>query len=300
MERELVYTSVIATYALKKGVLDSPKNISFQTNNNETNYTLRIKQCGNRTIAVSTDKPVGWAQLLEPLYCLERLLMVLDGAFIPLKDINFSGSPDNDNGQVVKSQVISQRLSYFTSDNHFTITEQLVDFQDVLNEPLFKRWQDLLKELAIVNQVYLYNLGKSGMPVDLRLAFLIELAEPMVEIVNAEKNLFPSLNPGDRGTSLKQCLNALYNSFGDVIFEKERKSDYGAFLSKLVDSRIRIMHIKRNQKKEYFNGKYCAYYMMKISLLYRRILLDLLDISYDRYKDNLKNITVKLDRWVLG
>lgn len=225
--------------------------------------------------------------------------MVLDGTFIPLKDIEFSGPQGKDYGLTAKEQVITQRLSYFTLDNCFTIKEQLVDFENVLDESFFERWQELLKELDIVNQVYLYNLGKTGMPVDIRLAFLIELAEPMVEIVNAKKNLFPSIKPGEKGTCLKQCLDTLFNSFGDVIFEQERKSDYRAFLSKLVDSRIRIMHIKRNQKKEHFDGEYCVYYMMKISLFYRRILLDLLGVPYDMYRDNLINITVRLDEWMM-
>ena len=58
-----------------------------------------------------------------------------------------------------------------------------------MKDNLFSRWKDLLRELDIANQVYLYNMAKTGMPVDLRLAFIIELAEPISELVNAEVNI---------------------------------------------------------------------------------------------------------------
>ncbi|SET31117.1 hypothetical protein SAMN05216348_1157 [Olsenella sp. KH3B4] len=147
--------------------------------------------------------------------------MIFDGAFINLEDISFSGSPDGDNGKAEKGQVFAKRLSYFRTDSRFTIHDKLVEYQDVLNDGLMRRWATLLDELSITNQTYLYMLADSGMPADLRLAFLVELAEPMVEIVNKEKGIYPSLHPGERGTNLKQCLNALGNSYGDVIFFAE-------------------------------------------------------------------------------
>ena len=104
----------------------------------------------------------------------------------------------------------------------------------------------MLRELDIANQVYLYNMAKTGMPVDLRLAFIIELAEPISELVNAEVNILPSLKPGKECTTLRNCLKELINSFGTMIFAKEMNGDYDEFSSTLVNSRVRIMHIKMN------------------------------------------------------
>ncbi len=136
------------------------------------------------------------------------------------------------------------------------------------------------------------------MPVDLNLAFLVELAEPMVEIVNHKKDRFPSLQPGSRGTSLKQCLNALINAYGLQIFSDEVANDYDGLLRRLVASRVRIMHIKRNQEgKAIVDGRECVFYLMKLSLLYRVILLDLLDIPGDVYSQRLKDATEMIDGW---
>lgn len=215
--------------------------------------------------------------------------MIFDGAFINLEDISFSGSPDGDNGKVEKAQVFEKRLSYFKTDSSFTIHDKLVEYQDVLNDGLMRKWVSLLYELSITNQIYLYMLADSGMPVDLRLAFLVELAEPMVEIVNKEKGIFPSLHPRERDTNLKQCLNALINSYGDAIFCREQSNhEYDDVLSTLVNSRVRIMHIKTKMPaSKYFDAKNSVCYMRKMNLLYRSVLLDLLGIPRDSYQPKL-------------
>jgi hypothetical protein len=299
MEKEQIYTSVKATYRLENGILGGPKDVSFQTNYNGIIYVLRIYQQGIRVISVSTEKPVNWAELLGPLYCLERLLMVFDGTFIPLTDIEFLGSPYGDNGKIVKTQAIKQRLSYFKTDNHyFTIKDKLVDFRDVLDIHLFVQWQKLLEELDIVNQVYLYSTAKTGITVDIRLAFLIEMAEPLIEILNAKKKL----DSKKKKFHLKECIKVLINTYGNVIFAKERQrqSNCDTFLNTLVNSRVRIMHIKRNQEKDYFDDKHCVAYMRKMSLMYRIILLELLDVPYENYENRLIKIVESIDRWMIN
>lgn len=81
------------------------------------------------------------------------------------------------------------------------------------------------------------------------MCILIELAEPLVEIVKKHTNFYASLTPGARGTSLKNCLDALITKYGVDIFERELSNDYEKFLSALVNSRVRIMHIKREQNR---------------------------------------------------
>lgn len=56
------------------------------------------------------------------------------------------------------------------------------------------------------------------------------------------------------------------------------------------------MHIKKNQK-DFFDGKECIKYSLKFSLLYRRILLSLLGVPYQEYKENIKSASKKIDEW---
>lgn len=54
----------------------------------------------------------------------------------------------------------------------------------------------------------------------------------------------------------------------------------------MVNSRVRIIHIKREQKGLYFNGNESVLYTLKISLLYRCIIFKVLNINELNYIDN--------------
>lgn len=287
-----------------KTILRSTPDCNLTMDCDNVRYSIRIQQCNSRIITVHANKPVYWNALLEPLYDLERLLMIFDGVFITLQNIDFYDSLNDyhhDLKQLIKNQTIKQRLAYFDSDKICSIRDKLVDFSEVLNDDLLIRWKNLVEELDIANQVYLYNMADTGMPVDLRLAFIIELAEPLLEIVKAEKHIYPALKPGDKGTSLKQCLKALIDTYGKIIFVNEISTDYDGFLSKMIESRVRIMHIKNHQQPDnYFDGKYSVAYIRKLSFLYRIIVLDLLKIKEGKYKGRLIKRTEAIDEWMEG
>lgn len=61
----------------------------------------------------------------------------------------------------------------------------MLGFDSIITADLYCKWENLLDELDVVHQMYLYSLSNSGMTVDIKCAFLIELAEPLVEIVKS-------------------------------------------------------------------------------------------------------------------
>lgn len=190
------------------------------------------------------------------------------------------------------------RLSYFSSADFCSYSvDKLLEFDTTLAAELFDKWEKLLDELDVVHQMYLYSLSNSGITVDVKCAFLIELAEPLVEIVKGHTNYFSTLIPGARGTTLKSCLDALITKYGVDIFEKELSNNSEQFLSAMVNSRVRIMHIKREQRGIYFNGNESVLYTLKMSLLYRRIIFEVLGISEINYRDNLLKCVSRLDKW---
>ena len=132
-------------------------------------------------------------------------------------------------------------------------------------------------------------MGDTKITVDVKCAFLIELAETLVEVLKVYTNSFQKLKPGN-GTSLRACVKALIKEYGEDIFEKE-------ILSTVINSRVRIMHIKRNQKIKYFNGNESVLYILKLSLLYRRILLNILGVEEQMYVDKLQKCVSRLNRW---
>lgn len=313
MEHELCFTEVRATYS-PKGILAGPRRIAFDIempvgvyrdgDGVPVKFEVVIDQGPNRQIGLKTAEPMLWGCLLTPLYDIERLLAIFDGSFVPIENIDFTrpgdltGSGDVDCA-IAREHTLKQRLGYFASSSWSLSSKKLIDFWEVLTPELLERWHELLDELDIANQVYLYSLSDNGMPVDLRLAFLAELAETMVEIMKAERGWFPSLKPGERGTTLKDCLKAMIDTYGQAIFRREIKDDYDGLLSLLSDSRVRIMHIKRNRFKDAcVDGAACGFYLMKLSVLYRVMILDLLDIPEGVYAQRLSAATSALDEWM--
>lgn len=98
-----MFSTLEATYARDKGILSGPigplaidtivarsSDPRMPKANAKVPCNLTIAQGPKRTIRITTSEPVYWSRLLEPLYQLERLLMLFDGSFVPLSDLEFT------------------------------------------------------------------------------------------------------------------------------------------------------------------------------------------------------------------
>lgn len=299
MEQIIKCRSLTATFQGDKLLLGGPHIIEFDTTDDQKCH-IRIEQYGVRRIAITSNKDTSAFDLYAILTRIERLLMLLEGVFIPISELKLSESDTANEKQLISFQnnLIKGRLSYFSSADFCNYkADKLLEFDTVLTAELYSKWEQLLVELDLVHQVYLYFLSNSKITVDVKCAFLIELAEPLIEVVKEHTKFFSSLTPGPRGASLKNCLDALITKYGVDIFGSELASDYERFLSAMVNSRVRIMHIKREQKGVFFNGNESVLYMLKMNLLYRRIMFEVLGIDEAIYKDSLLKCVSRLDEW---
>lgn len=89
----------------------------------------------------------------------------------------------------------------------------------------------------------------------------------------------------------------MITKYGEDIFKSELSGNYEQFLSALVNSRVRIMHIKRKQSGVYFNGNESLLYIMKMSLLYRKIMFEVLDIDESHYRERLLKSVSRINQW---
>ena len=308
------FTRLVASYKRDEGILSGPAEISFSLVFRGSELSkeacanvgceVEIHQGPGRTIAITSGSPLYWGSLLALLSQVERLLMVFDGCFVSIADMRFSGSgggsrlPTAGDCAGARSHALKSRLPYYRSADFMFYDAKLIDFRNVLSTGLFAKWQGVLDDLEIVNQVYLYSVSDNGMPRDVSLAFLVEMAEPMVELLQAEQGVFPTLTPGTRDTSLKDCLRALISRYGSVIFKNEISSGLEDILGRLKGTRVQIMHIKRNWPEDKrLDGRHCVFYILKLSLLYRVVLLELLGIEEEDYAPRVSLITDRLDRW---
>lgn len=285
MEKTVKCKQLKASFGDKGIVFDGPKYTSFFINE-PANVQVVIEQDVNRVITISADHEVNASELNHIFSQVERLLMIFDGQFFPLANLEYTDSTETPDIQLLAyaRHCLTGRLSYFESSDFCKYAaNKLIDFSDVLSANLYHTWDTILNELDIVHQMFLYSSSNNGQPVDIKCAFLIELAEPLVEIVKDRKHYFSSLTPGEHGTSLKNCLDALICKYGEDIFAEELSSNYDVFLQTLVNSRVRIMHIKRAQRGYHFDGPESIFCSAKMSLLYRKVLFELLGIETEKY-----------------
>lgn len=297
MEKLAKCKVLIGTYINDNIILGGPHVAEFETRDNK--FFIKIEQCGYRKISIKASEETSVFELYGVFTKIERLLMIFDGQFLNLENLEFTDSSDTEKSMLksVGNNLMHQRLSYFKSSDLVSYkVDKLLEFEEVLNSDLYDKWEQLLEELDIAHQMYLYAMGDTKITVDVKCAFLIELAETLVEVLKVYTNSFQKLKPGN-GTSLKACVKALIEEYGKDIFEREMEANEKEFLSTVINSRVRIMHIKRNQKIKYFDGNESVLYILKLSLLYRRILLETLGVEKQVYVDKLRKCVSRLNRW---
>ena len=253
----------------------------------DSNLHVTIEQCYERTVCIKSDSPVAMAILWDEFATIEKLLMLMDGEFYSIKSVKFLSSDitDGDECDVYADECIARRLSYYKTDPVYCdILNGFIKYDTVLNPELISKWHKLQDELDIVHNMALYNIADTGITHDVKCAYFIEIFEPLVEIIGIYDKFFPSLEPGERNTTLKMCVDAVISNYGKDIFAKEFSKKKDEFLKTLVNTRNRIMHIKTRQEKKYLSGTESVLYLVKLCHLYRIVILSLLGIDYELYR----------------
>ena len=295
MDIAIKCNSLEARYSLNEGMLRCVEPFSFALEEQENIY-IRIQEIGIRVILISCDKEVEAQRLYSILLKIERLLNVLDGAFVPLEDIIIEGNKSKEYYNELIEHLKIQRLHYFTSAKFLSVnSDRFLNYENILSSSLYEQWSILLDELGVVNQMYLYATSDCGLTNDVKCAFLVELSESLIEIIGKSNIQFQkkSKNEGE----LKPCLRTIINSCGNDIFKKEIQFDLEKILTCLVNTRVNIMHIKINRRKPCLDGAESILYAIKMSYLYRVVVLEKLKIDRKLYIDNVEKRISHLDKW---
>ena len=94
------------------------------------------------------------------------------------------------------------------------------------------------------------------------------------------------------------CIDAVISKYGQDIFAEEYGANKGKFLQTLVNTRNRIMHIKRNQPTDkYLSGAESILYLVKLCHLYRTVILSLLGIDYSLYQSAVVKSVGQWNSW---
>lgn len=283
---------------LKNGFLGGPKSTKFNIYIDSKKFVVDINQLGKRETQIMSCSDVPSRELWYIFNTLDMLIMLMEGKFIPIENVFILNSDSSTIESADISALIGHRLNLFDSadfalGNH----SSFIDIFSVISDNLYTRWIVLMKELDILHPMVLYCMANTGLPVDCKCANLIESFEALEELINMCDATYTIPKVKKCESKLGKYLEHIIIIYGKSIFSEELVTNQAQFIKILVDSRNRIAHIKSRQGKAYLNGEESILYAIKLSYLYRSVLLKLLGIDSGLYEDKIKASVQNLNEW---
>ena len=137
MEKLAKCKVLIGTYINDNIILGGPHVAEFETRDNK--FFIKIEQCGYRKISIKASEETSVFELYGVFTKIERLLMIFDGQFLNLENLEFTDLSDTKKSMLksVGNNLMHQRLSYFKSSDLVSYkVDKLLEFEEVLNSLL--------------------------------------------------------------------------------------------------------------------------------------------------------------------
>lgn len=281
------------------GIFGGPLCNDFEYTYSGITYRVRIEQNIIRELKIATDTVIECTELFSMFTFLEQLLFLLDGRFYPIKSAEVI---DEKEDPKLYKQVVDHYFNYrIPIYNSMDVCRhafmKLINFSDINFENTLLKWSLINEELDIAYPMFMYCLSDIKMPVDCKISSLIEIAKPLCEIVEKENDNFFAPKNSRKKLELRTALKVLIDEYGKEIFKIELNNDYNEFLDLLVNTRNKISHAKIFRDKKCLGGVQCAFYIAKLSVMYRIIIYSLIDIDKDIYNENIIKAVKIWDNW---
>lgn len=195
--------------------------------------------------------------------------------------------------QIIKCKSL---VAIYQGDKLLLDGPHILEFNTIRNQPFHIKIEQLGVRTIIITSgkdVSVFDLYAILTRIERLLMLFDGVFIPLSELKFSESDTVDE----NRLISCQNNLIKMRLSYGVDIFSRELSSDYESILQIMVNSRIKIMHIKRKQNGLYFNGNESILYILKMNLLYRKIMFEMLNIEEVNYKDNLLRCVSRLDKW---
>ena len=258
--------------------------ISLKRNN--VTYKIRIVLTANRKKIEIEASPISSIDaMLNIVHEILRFENLFEGMFFPL--VFFTADGENYTDKVQRKQ-----LNYYQSQKRYAYIP--INMDDREYRKLFRAWLKEEKKNRIIHPVFLYSVYLEGMPVDIRMALLLETFEPIAEDLH-NRGIITLIKPPtktftnrckhcgrtvsrtvpNKELEFKDKLQPILKKYGKIIFKDDSRTK---LIAKSVKVRNKVDHV--NAKTEnVMNGKQCGFYIYKFSLLYRYIMLQEIGIA---------------------
>lgn len=236
-----------------------------------------ITAFNQKEVKITSSAATLFENMLSLFMNLMRFENLFDGCFLkPISCVI--------DGQEYISILGKKLLAYVTStEKYVTIPLNLSNGE---YRHLYFRWLKYEHTFLVPHALFLSSTYVSGTTVDVRMALLLETFEPLSEHLKklgkikigchkqvhycpiCKSNISKKQIP-----TLEERLTSVIKYYGKAIFQGESKKQ---LIRKAVKTRNLVDHSKIKYKG-ILSGKQCGFYLHKFSLLYRYIVLDLLN-----------------------
>lgn len=283
--------NIICKQLTFKGIFNNFTNIirknKITIKRNNISYTIAIHTLwGGKMVTIDTTIDVPLGSLFSLLCEFLRFENLFDGVFFAPTSITADSVEHID-------EFRKKLLPYFVSQEQHVCFDLKMD--DKTYKHIFVKWSKLNKEIKIIHQMFLYNSFVEGNPIDIRFSLLLEVFEPLADVLKskgiitiATNTTPPKLCPNcnavvargkKKSPTFSEKLKAITDIYKKSVFKEDYKNE---MLRQAVNLRNRIFHVDADKKK-YLNGKRCGVYFFKFALMYRCIIFSLLGFSEHEY-----------------
>lgn len=257
-------------------------------------YLITVNVRGNnKAIKIEADVDAEFEKFYELVMDIIRFENLFDGRFFRISSWEFDGNN-------MLPQLDNKLLGYMNS--RISMSCFYIKYDDTTYRSLFNRFEKYLNKKLLQYHISLYSTYLDGMPVDLRLAQLIEIFEPLACELYEKGEIRLRANPylvvkekcpkcgcsvakkiRNKGTHLEDLIKAVIKRYGKDIFDGD---SVAKVVRKAVVLRNKIDHVS-NQRGS-MTGPECGFYLYKFQLLYRIIVMQEIGIPYESIEGRVK------------
>lgn len=299
---------------------------------NKLEYRVSIKK-NHIKISIKANESKRDHFLFQKMMEISKLIMLARGEFLTLKSLSFNISKNTNNELKKKAKSYQENLlrlystcNYFNSLFYIRCTGSF--------KSLLTKWIRLHHDIKPTLNLFFYSLSEIGFITDIRLAFIIQAFEPLygylcekkfIESNHTKKSFSDTLNKlimsnlqslfnstkneqqkiiskyikeAKRNSSespIKSKIEFLISNFGGQLFSHESKAS-SYFIDELRNLRVGIFHASYEVAHN-LNNEEQVKMIMKLSILYRVILLSYLGVN-DHHNDlNFEYLIYAIDNW---
>lgn len=265
---------------------------------NKIKYKIKIVLTANRKkVEIFSESLSTIDAMSSIIHEILRFENLFEGLFFPL--VSFTADETDYTKEIQQKQ-----LDYYKSQKQYTYIP--IVFENQQYKKLYTKWLKVEKKNKIIHPVFLYSTYLEGMPVDIRMALLLETFEPIAQdldnlgiitLVKPPTRIFTnrckrcgglvSRTVPNKELEFKDELQPLIKKYGKIIFKGDAKTN---LIARSVKIRNKVDHVNANTENA-MNGKQCGFYIYKFSLMYRYIMLQEIGVED-------KNINSYIAEWV--